>query len=165
MTIQQAEQISARYRDLLSDTSKRGSRQDPSLLPAPKDTIMKAMQLEIAQFHFIDSLSENLLKPLINAAMFLDSFSRNPLDSAEFIKAMQTRRRQMEQFVQELTPIRRGDPFFWQRVYQLVGVSIDTQPTSFFEGMKLKFGFRPKPPPSDSSRPSHKVSLGRYILE
>ena len=165
MTIEQAEQISSRYRDLLTDTDKRGSRQDPSLLPAPKETILKAIKVEIAQLQFIDALSEKLLKPLINAAMFLDSFSRSSLNSGDFIRAMQSRRKEIEQFVEDLSQIRRGDPFYWQRVYQMIGISLETQATSFFEGMKLKFGFRPKAPVAEPVRPSQRVSLGRYIIE
>ena len=165
MTIQQAEQISARYRELVSDTGRRGSRQDPSLLPASKETILQAIQLEIAQLHFLDVLSDRLLRPLVNAVMFLDSFSRNPMDSADFIQAMQSRRQEIERFVQEVKAIARTDPFFWQRIYQRIGISIETRATSFFEGMRLKLGFAPKSASTKPSAPAQKVSFGRYILE
>ena len=49
MTIQQAEQFIRAYLQVLSDDTKRGSRRDPSLLPAPKERVMKAIKLEMAR--------------------------------------------------------------------------------------------------------------------
>ena len=48
MTITEAEQFIRSYQEVLSDETKRGSRRDPSLLPAPKEWVMKAIKLEIA---------------------------------------------------------------------------------------------------------------------
>ena len=91
MTIHQAEQFIVAYQEILADESKRGSRRDPSLLPAPKEWVMKAIKLEIVQLYLLNShTNESITKPLINAAMFLDSFmpEQIPTKSEASIKAM-----------------------------------------------------------------------------
>src|SRR6267142_5354860 len=114
MTIQQAEQIIHAYQDLLSDESKRGSRRDPSLLPASKEQIMTAIKLEIAQlFIFNSHTNESLIKPLTNAAMFLDSFSDLPIETTDFIQSMHRRRREIDSFYVELIKFDRAAPFYW----------------------------------------------------
>src|SRR5262249_23272923 len=103
MTIQQAERFIKDYLKLLTDDSKRGSRRDPSLLPVPKDEIIKAIKLELAQLFLLNShTNEELTKPLINGAMFIDSFSDLPFEASDFIESMHRRRREIDSFYVEL---------------------------------------------------------------
>src|SRR2546430_11377187 len=84
MTIQQAEQWVRDYQSVLSGDTKRGSRRDPRLLPAPKEKLLQAIKLQFAQLFFFNShTNEDLTKPLIKAAMFLDSFSDLPTGATE----------------------------------------------------------------------------------
>ena len=48
MTIQQAEQWIRDYQKVLSDDTKRGSRRHPRLLPAPKEKLLHAINLQLA---------------------------------------------------------------------------------------------------------------------
>ena len=146
MTTQQAEKLVRAYLEVLSDDTKRGNRRDPSLLPAPKDRVMKAIKLEIAQLFLVNShANDDLTRPLINAAMFLDSFSELPLDASEFIESMHRRRREIDSFYVELLRVDRNDHFFWQRVYTLIGIDVETRRTTFFAEVRERLGFGPKP--------------------
>src|SRR5262245_27191470 len=137
MTIDQAERVSKAYQDLLADEEKRGGRRNPDQLPAPKEQVIVALKLEIAQIFFIQAeANESLLKPLINAAMFIDSFNDLPVDAGTFLQSMQERQREMDNFMLELSKIERSHPFYWQRVYSLLGIATETKTTSFFEGLK-----------------------------
>ena len=141
MTIHQAEQIIRAYQEILADESKRGSRRDPSLLPAPKEWVMKAIKLEIAQLFLLNShTNETITRPLINAAMFLDSFSELPFEPSEFIESMHRRRREIDSYYVELLNLDRRDSFYWQRVYDMIGIDIGTKKTTFFQEIKLRFG-------------------------
>ena len=139
MTIQQAEQWVRDYQKVLSGDNKRGSRRDPRLLPAPKEKLLQAIKLQLAQLFFFNShTNEDLTKPLIKAAMFLDSFSDLPTGATEFIESMHRRRREIDSFCMELLKLQRSDQFYWQRVYAMLGINSETKTTSFFEGMKQR---------------------------
>ena len=141
MTITQAEQFIRAYLQVLSDDTKRGSRRDPSLLPAPKERVMKAIKLEMAQLFLLNShTNEDFTKPLVNAALFLDSFSELPLETAEFIESMHRRRREIDSFYVELLKLDRADPFFWQRIYTMLDIGVETKKTSFFTELRQRFG-------------------------
>ncbi|SRR6266536_591964 len=145
MTIQQAEQFVRAYLQVLSDDTKRGSRRDPSLLPASKERVMKAIKLEMAHLFLLNSHSnDDLTKPLINGAMFLDSFSELPLEPSEFIESMHRRRREIDSYYVDLLRLDRTDPFYWQRVYTMLGIEIETKRTSFFQDLRQRFGLGAK---------------------
>ena len=164
MTIQQAEQWIRAYLEVLSDDTKRGSRRDPSLLPAPKERLMKAIKLEMAQLFLLNSHSnEDLTKPLINAAIFIDSFSEIPLETCEFIESMHRRRREIDSFYVELLKLDRGDAFYWQRVYAIIGIDIGTKKTTFFQEVKLRFGLRSRSGASEES--SGRLPVGRLAID
>ena len=102
---------------------------------------MKAIELEIAQLFYVNShTNDDLIKPLINAAMFLDSFSELPLETAEFIESMHRRRREIDSFYVELLKLDRADPFFWQRIYTMLDIGVETKKTSFFTELRQRFG-------------------------
>jgi hypothetical protein len=150
MTIQQAEQLIRAYQEVMADDSKRGSRRDPSLLPAPKEKLMQAIKLELAQLFLLNShTNEDLTKPLINAALFIDSFSELPLEASEFIESMHRRRREVDSFYVELLRLDRMDSFYWQRVYTMLGIDIETKRTTFFQDLRQRFGLGPKPAEGD----------------
>jgi len=140
MTLQQAEAYIREYRQLLSEDPRRGSRRNPNLLPTSKDNLLRAIKLQMAQLYYINAHTEEMLKPLIDAAIFVDSFSLLPLDTANFINAMQQRRAELNDFYLDLVKINRSDRFFWQRVYALCGVSFETRRSTFIENLKLKLG-------------------------
>ena len=141
MTIHQAEQFIRDYQKVLADVTKRGSRRDPSLLPAPKEQIIKSIKLQIAQLFYLNShTNEDFLRPLINAAVFIDSFSELPLETSDFIESMHRRRREMDSFYLELIKLDRTDSFYWQRIFTMLGISSETRKTSFLEGMKQRLG-------------------------
>jgi len=141
MTLQQSEQIIREYQQVLSDDTKRGSRRDPSLLPASKERIMKAIKLAIAQLFLLNShTNEDLIKPLTNAAMFLDSFNELPLETSEYIESMHRRRREIDSYYVELIRIDRTDSFYWQRVFNMIGIGSETRKTSFLDGMRQRLG-------------------------
>lgn len=140
MTIEQAERLSREYQRILADQEKRGSRRSPTLLPADKTTILQAMKLELAQLFYIHAdANEDVMRPIVNAAMFIDSFDDLPMDASQFIQSMQCRRNEMETFLLQLGRIDRSTGFYWQRVYALVGIKTETKNTSFFENLKQKF--------------------------
>ena len=150
MTIDQAERVISAYQQVLADDEKRGGRRNPSLLPVPKEAVITALKIEIAHLFYIQAeTNESLCKPLISAAMFIDSFSDIPMDAGSFIQSMQQRQREMEDFVLELSKIERNHPFYWQRVYSLLGIASETKTTSFFEGLKMKLRFGQKSATAD----------------
>jgi hypothetical protein len=145
MTIQQAEQFIRAYLLVLSDDTKRGSRRDPSFLPTPKENMMKAIKLEMAQLFLLNShTNEDQTKPLINGAMFIDSFSDLPLETSQFIESMHRRRREIDSFYVELLRLNRTDPFYWQRVYSILGIDVETKRTTFFQDLRERFGMGSK---------------------
>lgn len=144
MTLEQAEALFHAYTELLADNEKRGSRRSPSLLPGSKDEIMRAINMLVARTHYRGIDNETSLRPLLQAAMFLDSFSEHAPDSLEYVEAMQTRRRQVLEFYQAVLDIRREDAFFWQRVYALAGISCETKRSTFFEHIKERLGVIPR---------------------
>lgn len=144
MTLEQAESFLQQYQELLAEPGKRGARRSPSLLPTTKDNLLRAIRLLIARLYYQSADDENALRPLIQAAMFLDSFNDQALDSLEFVEAMNTRRRQILEFYQELLNVQRTDPFFWQRVYALTGISCETKRTTFFESIRQRLGLAPR---------------------
>jgi hypothetical protein len=144
MTPQQAQETIRRYQEVLAAEDRRGSRQDPSLLPTTKINVMKAIKMEIAQLYYIGSATEELLQPLIRSAMFLDSFTREPLDTVGFVEAMQRRRVELEEFHNELLSIQRDGPFFWQRTYALLGHTDETKSETIFDTFKRKLGINSK---------------------
>lgn len=128
MTLSDAETIVSKYLDLTSDSTQRGARRNPNLLPAPKSKIMTAIKLVIAADYRDPSTNSDRTQQLTNAAMALDSFNDMPLGATEFIQSMQQRRDEIAVFrghLQEITPDHR---FFWQRVYPLAGA--ETESTS-----------------------------------
>jgi hypothetical protein len=163
MTIHQAEQFIRAYQEILADESKRGSRRDPSILPAPKEGVMQAIKLEIANLFLLNShTNESITRPLINAAMFLDSFSELPFEPSEFIESMHRRRREIDLFYVELLKLDRGDSFYWQRVYTMIGIEIGTKKTTFFQEMKLRLGIVPR---EESEDLSYRQPVGRLALD
>jgi hypothetical protein len=94
----------------------------------------------VAQLYYQGLDDDDSLKPLVQAAMFLDSFSDDPLDSLNFVELMQSRRREIIQFYQDLFGIQRNDPYYWQRVYALAGISTETKRSTFFEHIKARLG-------------------------
>ena len=140
MTLQQAEAYTREYHQLLTEDSRRGCRRNPDLLPTSKDNLVRAAKLQMAQLYYINAHTEEMLKPLIDAAIVVDSFSHLPLDTASFIYAMQQRRAELNDFYLDLVKITRNDQFFWQRVYALCGVSFETRRSTFIESLKLRLG-------------------------
>jgi hypothetical protein len=57
---------------------------------------------------------------------------------------MKQRRREVIDFYQETLNIPRQDPFFWQRVYALAGISCETKRTTFFEHIRQRLGVAPR---------------------
>jgi hypothetical protein len=166
MTIQQAEQCIRDYQEVLADDEKRGSRRDPALLPVPKERVMKAIKLEIAHLFYLNShTNEDLIKPLTNAAMFLDSFSEMPLETSEFIESMHRRRREIDTFYVELLALDRGDPFFWQRVYTMLGIGSETRKTSFLDGVKQRLGIGSRTASSESDTTIGRRPVGRLTID
>jgi len=140
MTLQQAEAYTREYQQLLTEDSRRGCRRNPNLLPTSKENLLRAIKLQMAQLYYINAHTEERLKPLIDAAIVVDSFTHLPLDTANFIRAMQERRVELNDFYLDLVKINRNDQFFWQRVYALCGVSFETRRSTFIENLKLKLG-------------------------
>jgi hypothetical protein len=140
MTLQQAEAYIREYQQLLAEDPRRGNRRNPSLLPTSKDNLLRAIKLQMAQLYYINAHTEEMLKPLTDAAVFVDSFSQMPLDTVSFIQAMQQRRTELNDFYLDLVKINRSDRFFWQRVYALCGVSFETRRSTFIENIKLRLG-------------------------
>ena len=166
MTIHQAEKFIRAYQEVLADESKRGSRREPSLLPAPKEWVMKAIKLEIAHLFLLNSHSnESITRPLINAAMFLDSFSELPFEPSEFIESMHRRRREMDTYYVELLKLDRGDAFYWQRVYSMIGIDVGTKKTTFFQEVRLRFGLGSRSAGSEGDESSDRQPVGRLAID
>ena len=166
MTIQLAEQFIHDYQQVLSDDTKRGSRRDPSLLPASKERVMKALKLEIAHLYFLNShTNEDLMKPLVNAAVFLDSFSDLPFETSEFIEAMHQRRRELDAFNVELLNLNRSDPFYWQRVYSLLGIGSETKKISFLESVRQRLGLGTRAAAVESQDVTGRGPVGRLTID
>lgn len=140
MTSQEAKDYIQKYLAVLADQDKLGGRRHPSLLPASKEDILTAIKLEIAQLYFINSATEEMLQPLIRAAMFIDSFTLEAIDTSTFVADMQRRRQEIQDFHTELMRISRSDAFYWQRIYALIGVSLETKSHTFFDNLKCKLG-------------------------
>ncbi len=140
MTSQEATDYVRKYRELLADNSKRGGRRNPALLPTSKENILTAIKLEIAQLYFMNSASEDHVQPLVRSAMFIDSFTHEALDTAGFVEDMQRRRAEFLNFHSELVKIKRDDAFFWQRIYALIGVSLETKSFTFFQNLRFQLG-------------------------
>jgi hypothetical protein len=138
MTLDHADALFSAYSELLSDPTKRGARRSPSLLPAPKRVLMGAMRMLIARLYFQGLDTADEIRPLTEAAMFLDSFNDEAIDSLKFLAAMQQRKTELLDFQQELTAISRNDPFFWQRVYAMLGISSETKRATLFEHIKAR---------------------------
>ena len=145
MTITQAEAFVRAYQQVLADEERRGNRRNPALLPTTKENLLRAIKLLIAQLYFIGSDTEEQLKPLMSAAMFIDSFNDAHPDATDFIYSMTARRRELELFHTDVRAIPRTDAFFWQRVYPLAGISCETKRTTFFQSMRERLGLAPKP--------------------
>ncbi len=164
MTLQQAENYVKEYQHILADEEKRGGRRNPTLLPASKEELMRAIKLLMAQLYRISSDTEEQIKPLLQAAMFIDSFSDMPLDSTGFITSMQGRRREILDFHRELRTIPSDDQFFWQRVYPLVGIGGETRRNTIFETIweRLKGGGKEaaaEPASSLGPRPTGRIAI------
>jgi hypothetical protein len=146
MTLDQADSIFAAYQELIRDGDKRGARRSPALLPASKENIMRAIWMLVARLYYQGLDDPNSLKPLVEAAMFLDSFSHDPIDSLGFLQSMQERRNEVLGFHQQLSEIHRNEPFFWQRIYALLGITSQTKSSTFFDQLKERLGraIRPK---------------------
>jgi hypothetical protein len=144
MTSQQARETIRRYEDVLAEEDRRGARRDPSLLPATKANVMKAIKIEIAQLFYIGSASDEMVQPLIRAAMFLDSFTHEPLDTVRFVETMQRRRAELEGFREELLGIGRDAPYYWQRIHALTGPAEEEKDETFFDTVKRKLGWGAK---------------------
>jgi hypothetical protein len=164
MTPQQAQHHIRKYLEVLADDEKRGGRRDPALLPTSKEEILKAIKLEIAQLYYINSATEERLQDLTRAAMFIDSFTREPLDTASFVEDMQRRRAEIQNYHHELLNVKREDPFFWQRIYALVGISTETKSNTFFDTLKSRLGLGAKPEPTGNSTLFRRVR-GRIVLD
>ena len=166
MTVDQATQLSLEYQQIVESEEKRGGRRSPHQLPAPKEVIITALKLEIAQLFFIHAEANDVLwRPLINAAMFIDSFDDMPMEPGAYIGAMEQRRREMENFVLELLKIERHHPFYWQRVYSLLGIISETKTTSFFESLKQRLRFGHWTGSANSDRPADYRPVGRLNLD
>jgi hypothetical protein len=140
MTLEQADGLFRDYHNLLGSAHTRGGRRSPSLLPAPKDSILVAIRMIVARLYYLGEDNEHTLRPFFEAAMFIDSFSDTPFDSLEFLTMMQKRRREIVEFYQEILGLPRHDRFYWQRVYALAGVGTETKHTTFFEHIKDRLG-------------------------
>ncbi len=163
MTLPQAEAYVREYQKLLLEDPQRGRRRNPDLLPTSKENLLQAIKLQIAQLYYVNGHSEERLKPLIEAAVFVDSFSDAPLDTASFIDAMQKRRAELNDFHLDLLKIDRGDPFFWQRIYERCGVSMETQRSTFVQSLKLRLGIGVTETPEVSL--ARRGPLGRIAID
>lgn len=144
MTLQQADSIVEEYLSILRDEQKRGARRSPALLPASKETLLSALKLLIAKLYAANNASEEQIKPLVTAAMFLDSFSDQALDTNLFVRSMQSRREEMQRFIEGVQKIPPNHDFFWQQIYSLAGVATDTKRTTVFTTIRQRLGLAPK---------------------
>jgi hypothetical protein len=150
---------------VLADDDKRGGRRNPALLPTSKENILTAIKLEIAQLYFINSATEELVRPLVRAAMFIDSFTQEALDTLAFVQDMQRRQHEIQKFHQELMRIDRGDSFYWQRIYSLIGVSLETRSETFFDNLKSRLGLGPKSKPNAGQTTLFRQFEERFSLD
>lgn len=165
MTSQQAQEYIRKYQEVLADDEKLGGRRSPSLLPTTKENILTAIKLEIAQLHFINSATEERVQPMIRAAMFIDSFTSDALDTVGLIEDMQRRRHEIQDFMSELVNIGRSNPFYWQRIYSLIGVSLETKSQTFFDTLKAKLGLGQKPAEDTGQTAFFRRSSDRIVLD
>jgi hypothetical protein len=117
-----------------------GARRSPAVLPASKEEIVLAIRMLTAKLYYQGLDDEDGMKPLFRAAMFLDSFTHDAPDSIKMLESMEARRQQLCDFQQELVNVPRNDPYFWQRVYALAGISTVTKGSTFFETLKARLG-------------------------
>lgn len=166
MTIDQAAQLTREYQQVLAEDEKRGGRRSPRALPAPKDRIITAIKLEIAHIYFIHAeMNDALVRPLINAAMFIDGFNDMPTEVGAYIESMQERRRELDSYILELLKIERSDTFFWQRIYSMLNICSETKSTSFFEGLKQKLRFGQKSEMTENNGFGGKRLVGRLTID
>jgi hypothetical protein len=165
MTSQEAQDYIRRYLEVLADDDKRGRRRNPALLPSSKENILTAIKLEIAQLYFINSATDELVRPLVRAAMFIDSFTHEALDTAAFVQDMQKRQHEIQEFHKELMRIDREDSFYWQRIYALIGVSQETKSQTFFDTLKSRLGIGPKSPPNSGQTTIFRPFEERFSLD
>lgn len=148
MTLDQAEELFRTYSELLCDPEKRGARRSPALLPAPKPVLMCAFRLLIARLYSQGLDTPDELRQLIEPAMFLDSFNHEALDSLKFLSCMESRKTELLDFHQQLTALSRNDPFFWQRIYGLLGVTSDTKRGTLIQQITSFLRRSPGSPPT-----------------
>jgi len=169
MTLKQAQDYVRDYQVALNNHSDRGRRKNPSLLPTNREQVVQAFKLEIANLYYINCATDERIKTLINAVMFIDTFTRDALDSLDFIEGMRSRKREVYEFYLELLNIDRRDPFYWQRVYALAGIACETKSTTFFETLKerLRQLRQPadQPDPTDSPQRPNAKNLRRYAMD
>jgi len=167
MTLQRAEQLVQCLQDLIADESKRGTRRSPSLLPSPKPELLAAIKLVLAQLYMIGADDERRIEPLLRAAMMLDTFTDVPVGATEFVSAMVDRRAEIEGFRQKLRSISRSHPFFWQRVYPLAGVELQTRNDTLFQRLqrRLRGGPNLTSPSEPVPKSAYDYAAGRYDLD
>jgi len=167
MTIQRAEQLLRELQGLLQDESQRGARRRPSLLPASKAELLCAIKLSIAQLYLIGADDDRRIDPIKQAAMALDSFTDTPVGATEFLERMVDRRREINEFREQLRQIPPNNQFFWQQVYSLVGIEMQTKRATFFQSLqqRMKLGPKAKPEGTSSNRPAYDYAAGRYDLD
>ncbi|HUL51553.1 MAG TPA: hypothetical protein VLU94_03100 [Candidatus Nitrosotalea sp.] len=166
MTIEYAERLSKEYQRVLQEDDKRGGRRNPAQLPSTKERIITALKIELAQlFYIYGRTNEALFKPLINAAMFIDSFDELPLDASRYIESMHRRRSEMEWFLEDLLKVERPHPFYWQHIYSILGLTSETKTTSFFEGIKQKLKMRQQPSSTQKDRIPWRRPTDRFTID
>ncbi len=140
MKLEEAQTIFSDYEEVLNQEGALGGRRSPSLLPTSKVEILHAIQLLVAQLYYQGLDDEQDLAPLIRGAMFLDSFTHDAVDGMSFVESMEARRSEIVAFHRGLLRIPRNDRYFWQRVYALAGMSVETKSSTFFETLKERLG-------------------------
>jgi hypothetical protein len=153
MTRQHAEELVRHHQEVISDESVRGARRNPSLLPAPKSELIRSIKLAIAELYQIGADDEGRIEPLLRAAMMLDNFTHSAVGATEFVGAMVKRRKEMDQFREQLASIARDHPFFWQQVYSLAGIEEPTRSATLYERVKLRLRNRTSHSSSSKSQP------------
>lgn len=104
---------------------------------------MRAIKIVIAQLHLNYADTAERVDPLVRAAMALDSFSTLPVDSADYIGAMQARRREIYEFQKELRQIPTADPItYLGQVYSLIGIDYEGPRTTFLQGLRARLASR-----------------------
>jgi hypothetical protein len=164
MTPQQAQATIRQYQQLLAADDSRGARRDPALLPTTKANVMRAIKMEIAQLYYIGSATDEQVQPLIRSAMFLDSFTREPVDTVAFVEAMQRRRAELEEFQHQLMGIGREAAYYWQRVYAMIGVGAGAKSETLFDTFKRKMGLSARETSTTKTTTTRQMS-GRIELD